>query len=91
MIYLTEYSQPFIDHRLYILMDLIDGASLKEHITSLKEKNLRFGVDRVWSVVIQMTLALRYLHKAKHIIHRDLKPNNIMMTDNDRIVISESR
>jgi NIMA (never in mitosis gene a)-related kinase len=69
-------------------MDLIDGATLKEHINSVREKQLKFAEDKVWSVVIQMVLALRYLHKEKRIIHRDLKPNNIMMTDNDRIVIS---
>ena len=69
-------------------MDLIDGASLKDHINSVREKAQIFAEDKVWSVVIQMVLALRYLHKEKRIIHRDLKPNNIMMTNNDRIVIS---
>ena len=36
-----------------------------------------------------MTLGLRYLHKDKHIVHRDLKPNNIMISDKDRVVITD--
>ncbi|XGW15633.1 hypothetical protein V3C99_001240 [Haemonchus contortus] len=77
------------NHRLYILMDLIEGASLKEHITSVKEKRQTFSEDRIWNIVIQMVLALRYLHKDKQIVHRDLKPNNIMIAENDRVVVTD--
>lgn len=35
-------------------MDLIDGASLKEHINSAKEKGLKFGEDRIWHIVVQV-------------------------------------
>ncbi|VDP31095.1 unnamed protein product [Heligmosomoides polygyrus] len=88
---IVRYRRIFVEnHRLYILMDLIEGASLKEHITSVKEKRQTFSEDRIWNMVIQMVLALRYLHKDKQIVHRDLKPNNIMIAENDRVVISES-
>ncbi|PIO76466.1 hypothetical protein TELCIR_01472 [Teladorsagia circumcincta] len=84
---IVRYRRIFVEnHRLYILMDLIEGASLKEHITSVKEKRQTFSEDRIWNIVIQMVLALRYLHKDKQIVHRDLKPNNIMIAENDRVV-----
>jgi len=71
-------------------MELIEGAPLSEHFSSLKEKSERFSEARVWDIFIQITLALRYLHKEKHIVHRDLSPNNIMLGENDKVTISES-
>ncbi|EYC21146.1 hypothetical protein Y032_0020g240 [Ancylostoma ceylanicum] len=87
---IVRYRKIFVEnHRLYILMDLIEGTSLKEHITSVREKRQSFPEDRIWNMVIQTTLALRYLHKDKQIVHRDLKPNNIMIAENDRVVITD--
>ncbi|CAJ0943074.1 unnamed protein product, partial [Mesorhabditis belari] len=87
---IVRYRKIFVEsHRLYIVMDLIEGASLKEHINSTKEKREKFDEGRVWSITIQLILALRYLHKEKRIVHRDLKPNNIMLTDSDRVVITD--
>ena len=70
-------------------MELIDGAPLGEHFTSLKEKKESFTEPRIWNIFIQIVLALRYLHKEKHIVHRDLTPNNIMLSENDKVTISE--
>ncbi|VDK19015.1 unnamed protein product [Anisakis simplex] len=70
-------------------MDLVEGASLRDHINSVKEKNETFTEARIWNIVIQLVLALRYLHKEKRIVHRDLKPNNIMLADNDHVVITD--
>uniref|UniRef100_A0A9J2Q1Q4 Protein kinase domain-containing protein n=1 Tax=Ascaris lumbricoides TaxID=6252 RepID=A0A9J2Q1Q4_ASCLU len=85
---IVRYRRVFIEnHKLYIVMDLIEGASLKDHINSVKEKCETFPEARIWNI---MALALRYLHKDKRIVHRDLKPNNIMLADNDRVVISAS-
>ncbi|VDK46278.1 unnamed protein product [Cylicostephanus goldi] len=87
---IVRYRRIFVEnHRLYILMDLIEGTSLKEHINSVREKRQTFPEDRIWNMVIQTTLALRYLHKDKQIVHRDLKPNNIMIAENDRVVITD--
>ncbi|PAV86219.1 hypothetical protein WR25_13772 [Diploscapter pachys] len=87
---IVRYRRIFVENnRLYIVMDLIEGASLKEHINSVKEKREIFPENRIWNILIQMTLGLRYLHKDKHIVHRDLKPNNIMISDKDRVVITD--
>jgi hypothetical protein len=37
-------------------MELIDGATLAEHITSLKEKNEQFSESQVWKIFIQVLL-----------------------------------
>lgn len=43
-----------VDAKLYILMDLIDGAPLKEHINSVREKKQNFSESRIWNVLIQV-------------------------------------
>lgn len=70
-------------------MELIEGAALQEHISSLKERNERFGEERIWGIFVQIIRALNYLHKEKKIIHRDLSANNIMLSDNDKVTISK--
>eukprot|EP00794_Sanderia_malayensis_P003149 gene3149-3618_t len=77
------------DDKLYIIMELIDGAPLGEHFNSLKEKGERFSEERLWNILIQIVLGLHYIHKEKRIIHRDLTPNNIMLGENDKVTITD--
>ncbi|XP_019065181.1 serine/threonine-protein kinase Nek10 isoform X5 [Fukomys damarensis] len=70
-------------------MELIEGAPLGEHFSSLKEKQHHFTEERLWKIFIQLCLALRYLHKEKRIVHRDLTPNNIMLGDKDKVTITD--
>lgn len=52
---IVRYRRIFVEsHRLYILMDLIEGTSLKEHITSVREKRQSFPEERIWNMVIQV-------------------------------------
>ncbi|KAJ0066637.1 hypothetical protein NL108_016474, partial [Boleophthalmus pectinirostris] len=87
---IVKYYKTFLEgERLYIVMELIDGVPLAEHLSSLKEKNQSFTEERVWNIFIQMCLALRYLHRDKRIVHRDLSPNNIMLGEQDWVTITD--
>eukprot|EP00069_Balaena_mysticetus_P014724 bmy_08828T0 len=87
----VRYYKTFLENdKLYIVMELIEGAPLGEHFSSLKEKQHHFAEERLWKIFIQLCLALRYLHKEKRIIHRDLTPNNIMLGDKDRVTVNQS-
>ncbi|XP_041798205.1 serine/threonine-protein kinase Nek10 [Chelmon rostratus] len=87
---IVKYYKTFLEgDRLYIVMELIEGVPLAEHLNSLKEKQQQFTEDRIWSIFIQMCLALRYLHKEKRIVHRDLTPNNIMLGEKDKVTITD--
>uniref|UniRef100_A0A3P9KSP4 NIMA-related kinase 10 n=1 Tax=Oryzias latipes TaxID=8090 RepID=A0A3P9KSP4_ORYLA len=87
---IVKYYKTFLEgDKLYIVMELIEGTSLAEYFTSLKEKQLQFTEDRIWNVFIQICLALRYLHKEKRIVHRDLTPNNIMLGEKDKVTITD--
>ncbi|XP_078355562.1 serine/threonine-protein kinase Nek10-like, partial [Oculina patagonica] len=86
----VKYHKAFQEKdKLYVVMELIEGAPLGEHFNSLKEKGTRFSEDRIWHIFIQIVLGLRYIHKEKHIVHRDLTPNNIMLGENDKVTISK--
>ena len=75
---------------LYIVMELLEGAPLSDHVSSLTERGSRFSEGRLWKLFVQLVLALRYLHKEKRIVHRDLSPANIMLNQEDKLTISES-
>ena len=40
-------------------------------------------------LLLQLVLALRYIHKDRHIVHRDLTASNVMLTNNDHLMLSE--
>ncbi len=40
---------------LYIIMELIEGAPLSEHITSLQEKKQCFTEQRLWKIFTQVS------------------------------------
>ncbi|XP_041365130.1 serine/threonine-protein kinase Nek10-like [Gigantopelta aegis] len=87
---IVRYHKTFVENdRLYIVMELIEGAPLFDHFNSLKEKKSNFDENRIWNIFLQMVLALRYLHKEKGIVHRDLSPNNVMLGENDKVTITD--
>ena len=59
----------------YIVMELIEGVTLKEYIKELGRLDWKEAVD----IASQIASGLAQAHK-NHIIHRDIKPHNIIMT-----------
>ncbi|KAM8870341.1 serine/threonine-protein kinase Nek10 isoform 2-T2 [Spinachia spinachia] len=87
---IVKYYKTFLEgDRLYIVMELIEGVPLAEHLNSLNEKHQKLTEDRLWNIFIQMCLGLRYLHKEKRIVHRDLTPNNVMLGEKDKVTITD--
>ncbi len=64
----------------YIVMEYIDGITLKEFLNRRGVLNWRDAID----ISIQICSAIEHAHR-NHIVHRDIKPHNIMLT-NDGIV-----
>ena len=62
---------------LYIVMEYVDGGDLSQKI--IQRKSHFFSEDEVLKVLIQICLALQYIHEKK-IVHRDIKPQNVFLT-----------
>src|ERR1700704_916588 len=77
----TIYEVEEHDHQLVIVMELLEGRSLKERI---REGIL--STDELLSFGIQTSDALAAAH-AKGIIHRDIKPENIFVVGHDRVKV----
>lgn len=87
---IVSYYQIFAENdKLYIKMELIVGSSLQDHLSILKDSSQKLSEENIWRVLIQLILALRYLHKEKGIVHRDLTANNIMLDDEYRVKITD--
>jgi len=72
------------DDTYYIVMEYIDGKTLKELIN---EKE-RLPVEEAVEITRQICEALVHAHKNK-IIHRDIKPQNILITKDKRVKVTD--
>ncbi|MCM3902905.1 MAG: protein kinase [Pyrinomonadaceae bacterium] len=71
---LTVYEIDQVDGKNYIATELINGKTLREHL-SYKES---LQLNTILKIGVQVSEALSAAHQAG-IIHRDIKPENIML------------
>jgi NIMA (never in mitosis gene a)-related kinase len=87
---IIKYYTSFVDNEsLYIVMELIDGQTLADYISSLKEKNQRIDEGKIWRFAIEMCAGLHYLHIEKKVVHRDFTPMNLMITKDNHVKIAD--
>ena len=72
------------DNIKYIVMEFVDGITLKNYMRHREVLNLR----EIVSYTTQILRALDHAHK-KGIIHRDIKPQNIMLLKNGAIKVMD--
>ncbi|GLE01694.1 hypothetical protein PINS_up010528 [Pythium insidiosum] len=80
---------------LYLVMELCKGGDLFGLIRSEASKNRDRGIlDTALSLettqyyVAELVKALEYMH-SKHVIHRDLKPDNILLSEDGHIKLTD--
>ena len=68
----------------YMVMELVEGITLKEYI----EKKGRLSHKEVISIAIQMCAGIGAAHAAG-IIHRDIKPQNIIISKEGKVKVTD--
>jgi len=66
------------DDRPYMVIELLEGPSLKDLLSTLHANNQALSTKTVSRIVSSLAAALDYAH-ARGIVHRDVKPANIML------------
>jgi tetratricopeptide (TPR) repeat protein len=74
----TEGTEP------YIIMEFVEGVSLKE----ILERTAMMPIKEIVAVAKQVCQALDYAH-SKNVIHRDIKPANIMLNNENSVKIMD--
>ena len=68
----------------YMVMELVEGITLKEYI----ERKGRLSHKEVISIAIQMCTGIGAAHAA-NIIHRDIKPQNIIISRDGKVKVTD--
>ncbi len=68
----------------YIIMEYVAGTTLKTYI----EKKGRLNYKETLSIAIQVARGIQAAH-AKNIIHRDIKPQNIMISTEGKVKVTD--
>ncbi len=72
----------------YMVMELIEGETLKDVMGRLAEASQTMPVDEALRIVRQAAVALAYAH-SQGMIHRDVKPANLMLDHENRVVLTD--
>lgn len=68
----------------YFVMEMVEGITLKKYI----EKKARLSVKEAISIAIQVSMGIEAAHN-NHIIHRDIKPQNIMISKEGKVKVTD--
>ncbi len=68
----------------YIVMEYVDGVTLKEYI----QKRGHLDWEEACDFAVQIGRALDCAH-ANHVVHRDIKPHNVLMTKDGTLKVAD--
>jgi serine/threonine-protein kinase len=68
----------------YIVMELVSGKSLHEHLS----QKVKYETREVGEIVRQLLDGIGHAH-AEGVVHRDVKPSNILLNSDGRVKISD--
>jgi serine/threonine protein kinase len=82
------YDMGYEEEVCYLVIELVDGETLKTRLYSLREKNKIMPIGETRRVISEICDAVDYAHRSR-LAHRDLKPSNVMFDENDRPILMD--
>jgi len=77
----TIYELGEVEDQVYIVMELLDGETLKKRLP-----NKGFELDEFLEIALQVAQGLDEAHR-HNLIHRDIKPGNIQITSRNQVKV----
>lgn len=84
------------DETYYIVMEYVDGVDLRSLIKQLKKKGRKFSPSLVCYIAQQILNGLLFAHERKDrhsrplgIVHRDISPQNILLSSEGEVKITD--
>src|SRR5690606_28412687 len=74
------------EYKHYIVMEYVEGRTLKEIIRSYHEAPMPFG--HALDLIIQVCNGIGYAHRA-NLVHCDVKPQNVIVTVDDQVKVAD--
>lgn len=75
-------------HRHYIVMEYVDGQTLKQVIRGHYQNGRVMPIKYALDLAVQICAGIGYAHRA-NLIHCDVKPQNILVTRDDRVKVTD--
>ncbi len=76
------------EYRHYIVMEFVDGLTLKQIIRNNNDAGQLMPINRLLDLTIQISAGLGYAHRAE-LVHCDIKPHNVLVTPDDRVKVAD--
>lgn len=76
------------NHRSYIVMEYVDGKTLKQIIREHAEDGRLIPLRRVLDLIIQVCQGIGYAHRSG-LVHCDVKPQNVIVTADERVKVAD--
>ncbi len=76
------------DDRYYIVMEFVEGRTLKQMIRRYNGNGGPMPISRALDLTIQVCAGIGYAHRA-NLVHCDVKPQNVLVTRDDRVKVAD--
>ncbi|CAF3412831.1 unnamed protein product [Rotaria sp. Silwood1] len=81
--HIVKFYESFLENDcLCIVTEYCEGGDLDHRLKELKKQNRKLEEDQVVEWLIQILIAVQYMHKSR-VLHRDLKARNIFLKSNN--------